>query len=282
MLEQRRHMVIHNVTSDPSALTRLEILSTREDRWRDADTGCRLHKENGLVTQPASSPSTRYDYLTKYSARGESQADIFTNMWASLPLVTGKAAPEHRCHSVSSLFQPAKEKRRRKQKRSEQQTTRSGQLKEGFTVENFDYLFVHFNVQPVGHFIVLQNKEGEKGKHYNTLIFSVHFIHLHTHTTKNASIYSTQYLATPARENHINHFESAFAFIYIFILCIEKCRCSCHVICNWSLAIWEALKAYMCCRSCGKSLIMYDWTNKWRRSGHSWRALEFRRLHCDI
>lgn len=76
---------------------------------------------------------------------------------------------------------------------------------------------MHFNVQPVGHFIVLQSKDGEKDKHYNKLL-SVHFIHLHTQT-KNASTYSTQCLVTTARENHTRHFksESEYTFLYILI-----------------------------------------------------------------
>lgn len=74
--------------------------------------------------------------------------------------MTGKAAPEHRSHLVSSLFQPTKEKEE-KQKWSDQHTKKA-RLLDGWMHEDDDYLFVHFNVQPVGHFIVLQCTEDDK------------------------------------------------------------------------------------------------------------------------
>lgn len=82
---------------------------------------------------------------------------IFTQVRTSLPLVTGKAAPEHRCHSVSSLFPPGQKKKKKKSTEKEIRPTNYQMLaiKKGLKTGNSDYLFVHFNVQPVRHFIVL-------------------------------------------------------------------------------------------------------------------------------
>lgn len=81
-----------------------------------------------------------------------------------LPPVTGKAAPEHKCHSVSSRFQPAK---KTENKTFGQISTRA-RLMKSLWKKHFlgdgDYLFVHFNVQPIGHLIVLQWTESEGDK----------------------------------------------------------------------------------------------------------------------
>lgn len=84
---------------------------------------------------------------------------------------------------IESLHYFSLERKQRERKKEEDQTTRSGLLKEGFIIGNSDYLFVHFNVQPVGHFIVLQKKEGEKDKHYNKLkLYTFWTFYTPTHT----------------------------------------------------------------------------------------------------
>lgn len=79
--------------------------------------------------------------------RAETHTDT-SGRTAVLPPGTGKAAPEHKSHSASSLFQPGKKKEELLEQKSED-------MKEIKMIWEENHLFVHFNVQPIGHFIVL-------------------------------------------------------------------------------------------------------------------------------
>lgn len=94
-------------------------------------------------------------------------------MSVSLPPVTGKAAPEHKSHSVSSLFQPTK-KANGGQVRPDNQKMWDNNRK--CIMRNSDHLFVHFNVQSIGHFIVLEIHRGRKTK----IIYIFCIIYSHT------------------------------------------------------------------------------------------------------
>lgn len=126
-----------------------------------------------------------------------------------LPLVTGKAAPEHRCHSVSSLFRPEKIKKEGRK------MVRPANYQIWATIRSIhyrisDYLFVHFNVQPVGHFIVLKKIKRQKKTHYNKLKLCTFCTFLYTYTqSKNPSIYSTQ--CWKKKHTHV-----IFRFVYMY------------------------------------------------------------------
>lgn len=79
--------------------------------------------------------------------------DTFMKTSVSLPPVTGKAAPEHKSHSVSSLFQPIKKEVNGRKVKPDNHIMWDNLKKS--TIRDGDHLFVHFNVQSIGHFIVL-------------------------------------------------------------------------------------------------------------------------------
>lgn len=158
----------------------------------------------------------------------------------SLPLVTGKAAPEHRSHSVSSLSQPERKKKNRSDQETRIWATKrwTDYRRRWLPVCAFQY-----SARRTFHSTTKQRGGKRQTLQWTEAIDS----------QTNPSVFSTQ-LRTTERAKHTHNFESESYIICTHIrnLCIEKYRGSCHMICNWSRAIRDALEAYICWCSCDK------------------------------